>query len=610
MLLKPFMPLIHLKPHPWLVLLLGCVSVGLSQPAMALTPIESIPTAEEGEVPAATTQTGHWAHPSVATVTKSQVMVGYPNGQFEGKKAPTRYELAASLSALIRKLDEDMAQLKAQGQEDTEAIQALKTTQETLMHELMAVSQSHDAVGKRLQQMEVIQSGQETRLQNLEKVAVHGDFTFGTLSDFGRQGVNNSNSLENATSTVGRVRLSIDVPVKSSNPEGVIGDGNFHTRLIGAFGRYAPLNTDSSAPDYAFNLYSRVSTDYNLYNEGIQTGGNSNGAVGSSSMLRPNMYVESMFFRQKINSGVPFLTSNRLAAKGDAWKATGDAYAGVMRWWDIFDVSPYRGNEQIQFQNNALINIPGIAVNIAQPMIAWQTHQGLGEKASLDYGIALASPNVGDSLDALNLTHELRYNYNTSLFSDTFQKAGSFYVGNYYIFQAGHGKLTTNSTYAAYANRSGDSIARSNRTNSAGIYAGWNQEWGRGIGTNIGFAFNEASPSMLAFTTQTPGPAKVVGAARNGFTSVVNIPVTALNSKWRANDTIGLGYAFVGMQRDGISSDPRYRTGLEHVFEAYYKYQCGNQLAIIPSIQLIGNRLGLKGNGLTTVLGMRVSYAF
>lgn len=553
---------------------------------------------------------GAWAQPAVQHVKQEGVMTGYPNGSFQGSRAATRYELAASLSKLLRQLNDDIARLEA-SQGSAAEVQALKESQARLEQELMAISGNMQHQEARLNESVTKLTEHEARIQNLEKVQIHGDMTFGTLTDMGSSGAGSGrNGIVDATSTVGRLRLSVDVPVKPDDENSKLGEGNVHARLVAAFGRYAPIGDHTnSLVDYPFNLYSRVAVDYNAYNEGLATGGTATGAQGSSIMLRPNVYLESTFYKQRVKSGVPVLTDIPfLSKRGEQWQATGDFYAGVIRWWDLFDVSPYRGNELVQFQNNAFINIPGIAINLAQPMVAWQTHQGLGDHLSADLGVALGSLDVGDAMNGLNLTTEARLNYNTALFSKRFKKAGALYLGQYNIFMAGNRQLTNVAPFNTLTNRSGGTYPNlTDKGTGVGIYTGWNQEWGRGIGTTIGYGWNNDKPSIIAATTMSPGPARVAGGARQSFHAVVNVPVTALNSKWRANDVIGVGYGFSDLHEGGIVG---LQDGFEHITEAYYRLQLSQQLAIVPSVQVVVNRLGVKANGAVTVLGLRLSYSF
>jgi hypothetical protein len=581
----------------WVLLLAVCTLSG-SGVALAGTGLDDIESS------------GAWAKPAVQHVAQEGVMAGYPNGSFQGNRSATRYELAASLSRLLRQLGEDIARLEA-SQGSAAEVQALKDSQARLEQELMAVSGAVQSQEARLKESVAKLTEHEARIENLEKVQIHGDMTFGTLSDMGASGPGaGRNGIVDATSTVGRLRLSVDVPVKPNDEDSKLGEGNVHARLVAAFGRYAPIgdHTNSSV-DYPFNLYSRIAVDYNAYNEGLATGGTSTGAQGSSIMLRPNVYLESTFYKQRVKSGVPVLTDVPfLSKRGDQWQATGDFYAGVIRWWDLFDVSPYRGNELVQFQNNAFINIPGIAINLAQPMVAWQTHQGLGEHMSADLGVALGSLDVGDAMNGLNLTTEARLNYNTALFSQRFKKAGAVYLGQYNIFMGGNRQLTNLPSFRTLTNRSGGVYPNlTDKGTGVGIYAGWNQEWGRGIGTTIGYGWNNDKPSIIAATTMSPGPARVAGGARQSFHAVVNAPVTAFNTKWRPNDVIGVGYGFSDLHEGGIVG---LEDGFEHVTEAYYRLQLSQQLAIVPSVQVVVNRLGVKANGAVTVLGLRLSYSF
>ncbi|MEB3245678.1 MAG: carbohydrate porin [Vampirovibrionales bacterium] len=520
------------------------------------------------------------------------------------------------LSTLVGALNRDLKRLDTR-KASKEEVETLRSLQQAFSGQLHQLAAHTGTLNGKLEYVETQNNEQNSRLSLLEKTQIHGDVTVGGFADMSGSGEGSDpNGIRDAISAVGRLRLTVDVPYREDREDSKLGAGNIHTRLIAAFGRYSPLASQSgntSNTFYPFNLYSRISTDVNGFNEGLGTGsvaGNNsdlNKVNGVTYLTRPNVYMESLFFKQHLKEGIPVLTSKLpFLPDGDDWQTSGDAYAGLFRWWDIFDVSPYRGNELEQFQNNAFINIPGIAVNNNMPMVAYSYHQGLGKNYSFDFSTAVGSPDVGDVFSAFNLTYEGKLNYTTHFLGEKYSKPGSFYVGGYNTWAAGNRRISDN--ISSLTNRSGGTYANvASLGSSSSVYAGWNQEWWRGIGTSVGYLINDSSPNLVSLTTLQPGPALVAGAARQTLSSVLSIPVSAIFPGHRENDTIGLGYAFVDVQEGGLT---RLQDAFEQVVEAYYKVQLSPGLSVVPSAQLIANRLGLKDNGLLTVLGLRVNYSF
>lgn len=536
-------------------------------------------------------------------------------------QSASRGEMTVILNALANSLQRDLSRIDAQ-KSDKNEVQVLTALHQQLTDELTTLGVNVQGLQGHISVIEGKNTEQDKRLSLLEKVQLHGDMVFGGLADMSSGGTGSRGGMKDAMSAMGRLRLSIDAPIIEDKDNALIGNGVLHTRLIGAFGRFARLGSHSGnlGADYPFNIYSRVTADVSSANEGLGTGsvGNLTGLAGNTFVLRPNIYLESAFYTQHFKPGIPLLTNLGMNHKGANWKASGDLYAGVARWWDLFDVSPYRGNELTQFQNNAFINIPGIAVNIAQPMIAYQWHQGLGQHASLDVGTALGTLDPGDVMDGLNATYEARLNYTTALLGAESGKPGSLYAGAYHIFPAG--SRYYNDTIATLTNRSGQpSSSLTQRSVGSAVYMGWNQEWAKGIGTNFGYLFNNSSSTITGATTLQPGPATVVAGAKQTFSGVLSVPVSTLTAQWMhkewpANswlnkDHCGVGYSFSQMQKDGLSGSG-FKDALEHVVEVYYRRQINDNFALIPSVQLIRNRLGLDANDWTTVLSLRMSYIF
>jgi hypothetical protein len=552
----------------------------------------------------------HWATPAISNLADKGVIEGQPNKTFQGNKATSRNEMAVVVNALLTIVERDLKTLDAD-KADKRDVQVLSNLQQQLSGYISTLGNDVKTLQQDITENHAKNNDQDKRLGLLEKTQVHGDVSMGILSDIGSGGSGRSrDGIKDASSALGRLRLTVDAPVVDDKENSKLGSGVIHARLVAAFGRYASLGThNGSQTDYPFNLYSRVSTDASAYNEGFGTGsvGNLYNQNGNTSILRPNLYLESAFYTQHYKSGIPLLTDIGLNRKGEGWKATGDLFAGIVRWWDLFDVSPYRGNEMTQFQNNAFINIPGIAVNVAMPMVGYQFHQGLGKWASADVSSAVGSIDAGDLMDGLNVTYEGKLNYNTGFLGDRWAKPGSIYAGGYHMFEAGNRRFST-TTISSLTNRALGTYAGLDQGSSGNaFYSGWNQEWWKGIGTNVGFLVNNTAPIIVAGTTMQPGPARVAGAAKTAFTSSVQIPLSSF-CKYRSKDAIGLGYAFVDLQEGGIPST--FGDTYEQVMELYYRYQVTDNFSIIPSAQLIFNRLGVKGNGTDVVLGLRMNHTF
>jgi hypothetical protein len=520
----------------------------------------------------------------------------------------SKVNTVVALSGLLRQLESDIKTLEASDNQDQEVLDGLKESQSRLQKELEVLTSRLD---------NLVQD-QNTRLSQLEKLQIHGDASFGLMHDMGN-GRNGRQGIEDSTTAAGRLRLTIDVPVVEAKEDSKIGAGTLSARIIGAFGRYGPAASKGSSTfgnNYAFNAYSRVAADISAYNEGFGTGaaGNPgvNGQNGFTSYLRPNIFLESLFYKQNLRSGIPVLTDwpgRKLLFKDKPdFKATADFSAGLIRWWDWFDVSPYRGDEQSQFQNGAFINIPGIAVNYAQPMAVYSLHQALGKSASLDVTTGVGSVDVGDLADTLNTTYEAKLNYLPRFLPEALQKPGSLYVGGYNVFLSGNRNFNkiVGKNYTTRNGQAFDPSFGQQTINS--FYAGWNQEWWRGIGTNVGFVMNTNSPTTVMLTSQQPGPAGSSLGAKSAFTSVVNIPMSAFGLKKRGGDSLGLGYAWTNVT-DGLPNVGNY-AHMEHVAEVFYRMKLTENFSIIPSAQLIMNPTGSNLNAPITVLGLRASYRF
>ena len=373
-------------------------------------------------------------------VEKYNVIEGYPDKTFRGDHKATRYEMAAALNALIRHIGKDIARLGTE-KADKEDLAKLAKLQEEFKAELAALQARTDALEARAAKIEAKNEEQDNRLTVLEKLKIYGDVTIGGFADIGSRGGNGTpwngqghrtytavggqrtavqsmanEGFSDSISMLGRARINIDYPiVEDLDGEGIVGEGTLHTRLVAAFGRTSPLlsGVDAGrATDGAYMLsgISRVTADSSAFNEGLNTG---------QSNTRSNVYLESAYYTQEYRSGIPILTDLLpgvdLLPDDENWKMTLKTKVGLIPWREIFQKSPYQGDETSQFQNTALVNNAAIPVNTVSPMVAFEWHQGLGEWHSLDVKTALSSIDLTDAMSALAITYEGSLNYNWGL---------------------------------------------------------------------------------------------------------------------------------------------------------------------------------------------------
>jgi hypothetical protein len=428
-------------------------------------------------------------------VEKYNVIEGYPDKTFRGDHKATRYEMAAALNALIRHIGKDIARLGTE-KADKEDLAKLARLQEEFKTELAALQARTDALEARAAKIEAKNEEQDNRLTVLEKLKIYGDVTLGGFADIGSRGGNGqpfvgqgfntfvpngayglaaadpygvpflpfantvnqtaSEGFSDSISALGRVRVNIDYPiVEDLDGEGVIGEGTIHTRIVGAYGRVSPLlsNSDLANGFGATKItngqgmlsgVSRIASDASAFNEGIRASSLSNNVVTGSN-TRANLYVESAYYTQEFRSGIPLLTDLLpgidLLPDDENWKLSMKMKAGLIPWREIFQQSPYTGDETQQFQNTAMLNNASIAVNAVAPTVAFEWHQGLGEWHSLDAKTAISALDVSDAAGALALTYEGSLNYNFGWVSDWLDHPGNLYAGGWLV----HGRGGSNS---------------------------------------------------------------------------------------------------------------------------------------------------------------------
>jgi len=596
----------------------------VNAPAMAITSVDEL----------SDVSSKHWAFDALRDlVEKYDVIEGYPNGTFKGNRQPTRWEMAAALDALIKSVGRDIARLGAEKADKTD-LQTLARLQDEFRNELLSIASRTKALEDRAAAIEAKNNEQDNRLTLLEKTQIHGDFSFGGFADINSQGIsNNANAqtgIEDGISAVGRLRLALDIPIKDDSEDSKIGRGDLYARLVAGFGRVAPSGGFGSTvgPNGPVGGYSRIASDAdNKNNDGWgatdSTGGNT----------RSNVYLETAYYKQNFKQGIPLLTDFFIGQK-EGFETTGDLYFGVVPWRFLFDKSPYRGNELTQFQNTLLVNTPGVAPNLNSPTIAYQWHQGLGKSANLDLTAALSTIAAGDVMDGLSATYEARLNYVTSFLGEDWTLPGSVYAGAYHLISAGNtfANEIIAQNRAAGLPGSTAGLVTDNGTNTA-FYVGMSQELYKGIGVFANYMLSQGRSSNYLYTslqngtgantgfpTTNPGATNTFVAVgiRNALSAGLNVPISALFSNTsRVNDVFGLGYAAVDLYDGGVTADARaagqssrYVTGMEHLVEAYYKYQFTDNITLVPSVQFIFNRFGLESNGFTSVLGFRTNYIF
>jgi hypothetical protein len=484
-------------------------------------------------------------------VEKYNVIEGYPDKTFRGDHKATRYEMAAALNALIRHIGKDIARLGTE-KADKEDLAKLARLQEEFKTELAALQARTDALEARAAKIEAKNEEQDNRLTVLEKLKIYGDVTLGAYADVGSRGGNSSplhgqghwrhfgyfadgpgevrqvasNQVEgmaDSISALGRVRVNIDYPiVEDLDGEGLIGEGTIHTRLVGAFGRVSPLisNADVGNPGTGYGLLSgvsRVASDASAFNEGIGTSSLQNGkVVQTGSNTRANIFLDSAYYTQEFRSGIPLLTDIlpgvNLLPDDEDWKLSLKMKAGLIDWREIFQKSPYTGDETQQFQNTALVNNAAIPVNVIAPTVAFEWHQGLGKWHSLDLKTALSSIDVADAMSSLAITYEASLNYNWGWLADWLDKPGNVYAGGWWMNGRGgsNSLLTTNTGY--------------NGTQFASAY-----DAARGVGSNPVRALGTTVFQNL-FNAQTGRPLDNNTANRNLVAAAMGLPANSLES--------------------------------------------------------------------------------
>jgi hypothetical protein len=223
-------------------------------------------------------------------------------------------------------------------------------------------------------------------------------------------------------------------------------------------------------------------------------------------------------------------------------------------------------------------------------------------------------------MNGLNATYEGRLNYLTRFLGDGFTKPGSVYVGGYNVWTNGNRVIGGNFVNTAL-NRASASVPIGRRDNLSALYAGWNQEWFRGIGTAVNYMFSPAGSTNRFINARQTGTGAnaafinegIAMSVRQALTAVVNVPMCAIAPGFRDKDAFGVGYGFIDLFNDGLGGsgyNKAYKNSLEQVAEVYYRFQLNDSISVVPSYQAFLNRAGLQANGFTNVIALRTNFLF
>ncbi|MBI2266741.1 MAG: S-layer homology domain-containing protein [Armatimonadetes bacterium] len=112
----------------------------------------------------------HWAGPAVLKLSEKGLLEGYPDGQFKGVRAASRYEMAMVVARLVAKIEQMAEQLKPPPPEVTkEDLDMIRKLVNEFKNEL-------DALGVRVTRVEDAVSSLQSRVTELERVRISGSF--------------------------------------------------------------------------------------------------------------------------------------------------------------------------------------------------------------------------------------------------------------------------------------------------------------------------------------------------------------------------------------------------------------------------------------------------
>lgn len=521
----------------------------------------------------------HWAYDAVKElVEKYDVIEGYPAGKdgkhsFKGKQFVTRYEMAAALRDLLQG-----GKIVSTG--DVNTLNQLKNE---LAPELAALDARTEALEARTTVL-------EDKINNPFGVKVGGDLSVGAFSNF-TSGEKNGDNPNNA-SVISRLRITVEAPIVEDKEGSLLGEGRVKARLVAAVGNNGK----------GFNGTSRIASDASAYNETLNSSSNAN------ANTRLNAYFDRAVYEQDIKHGVPVLSNLYIAemlgkdANDKNWQAGGTIFAGLAPWRDYFDKSAYRGQENDQFQNNGLVNIPGLPSNLNSSQIGYAMFQNLGENAKLNVTTAFGANNPNDALNYYTASYEARLNYN---WANLDNRKTALYAGGIHVFNDGNNTTTAGNSLT---DRNGTNINNAfGRTPSHTLFAGLDQEIYKGIGVNLGYMYNNVryGDAVLNGLNSNNGTFNRGISPRQAISAVLHIPTKTLG--FRDGDTIGVGYAMVDFQ-DTLSTTSKDR--FEQIGEAYYNFKVNSRLSLIPSIQMGSKIAGTSNNDISYGAGLRASVKF
>lgn len=532
-----------------------------------------------------------WAYTALKNlVEKYDVIEGYPDKTFRGAKYANRYELAAALNAAMKAVGKEIARLGAE-KADKKDLATIARLQQEFANELTALKARTDALEARATKIEAKNDEQDNRLDLLEKLKITGDVSFGGYSDIAG---NPGDSYTDGISAVGRTRLNFDYTMVEDKEDSFVGEGTIHTRLVAAFGRTGPLSTG----DGRYSSPSAIAGDASYYNEGLfQPLSDFNEFSDSNSTdLRANAFVDSAYYSQKF----------KLMGE-DEWKTDVNLIAGLLPWREIFFKSPYQGNENTQFQNTAFLNNPAIIASTGSPRIALEFEQGLGKYAELKLKTDMAAVDSQNVTDFISFTTEADLRYNLGFIDQSagedslFNLDGNLFGGYYFL----------------HANED-DANGTAN-----GFYVGLNQEVYKGIGLFTNFALVQAGDDSIVHSSALGGTGQnwkyfYSGdeyGVKQAWTIGSQVPVNALPEFLtfgkRQNDIMGIAYSHIWPNHiAGSEASSDGYTKPERVLEMYYNAKLTDRISLVPSMQLIFDRLGNEKNDTNVILGLRSSFSF
>ncbi|MFN9691048.1 MAG: hypothetical protein ACK551_03000 [Vampirovibrionales bacterium] len=521
----------------------------------------------------------HWAYDALEElVSKYDVIEGYQvaNGKFKFKGAQyaTRYELAAALRDVLYLVRSGKVFLK---NSDTKTLSALESE---FAPELGALKARTEALEARVGAIEADKA----------RFKVGGDFTVGALGGF----ESGDNSYGDAVQAISRLRLTVDAPVYKGEEGKFLGEGRVRVRAVAALGS----NTGGIMGQ------SRIAAD--------ASNGNQAGSNGSTN-ARQNVYLDRAGYEQDFNL---FNNSHTL-------------FAGILPWRDYFDKSAYRGDENTQFQNSALTNIPGMPTNATLAMAGVKTNFVINDDLTVGLTAAYGAPNERNVQNNYFANAEARADYN---WANLDNRKTSVYAGLVGIFNDNSNYQVNGAPVIGYYQEGGSGplrpvygtnvLARSGTTNAYGpgnthlVYFGLDQEIYKGIGLHADYMYNNARAGSAylngmnqnynnASGFSTFGGSNVALAPRQAGSVALHIPTKTLG--FRDGDNIGVGYAVTTFS-DAFTSDGRDR--IAQVVETYYNFRLNDRVSIIPSLQAGITPFGRSDQDLFYAGGLRTSIKF